>query len=390
LRTGTTIDYRGGRLRLPVYLDYQATTPVDPRVLEAMLPYFSERFGNPHSVHHAYGWEADEAVEIARTQVARLIGARAGEIVFTSGATESNNLAILGAVPTQAPATTHLVTCVTEHRCVLECFRALERRGHSVTYLAVQETGLIDLGRLAAAIREDTALVSVMAVNHEIGVIQPIDEIGRICASRGVMFHCDAAQAAGKIRLDVAASPVDMMSLSGHKLYAPKGIGALYLRQGMRPAPLILGGGQERGLRSGTLPTPLCVGLGAACELAGRELAEDAARIRRLRDRLHDGIATAVAGVRLNGDPDRRIPGNLNLGLPTDDIEDLIADWNDLAVSTGSACTSASREPSYVLRALGRSDEAAHNSVRFGIGRGTTEAEIDYAIERVAGSLGDR
>ena len=324
-----------------------------------MLPYFSERFGNPHSVHHAYGWEAEAAVEAARTQVARLIGARAGEIVFTSGATESNNLAILGAVPTQDPATTHLLTCVTEHRCALECFRALERRGHPVTYLPVRENGLIDVGRLAAAIREDTALVSVMAVNHEIGVIQPIDEIGRICASRGVMFHCDAAQAAGKIGLDVAASPVDMMSLSGHKLYAPKGIGALYLRQGMRPAPLILGGGQERGLRSGTLPTPLCVGLGAACELAGRELAEDATRIRRLRDRLHDGIATAVAGVRLNGDPDRRIPGNLNLGLPTDDIEEVIADWNDLAVSTGSACTSAPRDPSYVLRALGRSDEQA-------------------------------
>ena len=374
---------------VPVYLDYQATTPTDPRVVQAMLPYFSEKFGNPHSREHFFGWEAEDAVEKARGEIAGLIGATAREVIFTSGATESNNVALKGVARFYKDRKDHIVTCVTEHKCVLEAARHLEHEGFRVTYLPVGANGLIDLDTLRDAITENTVMVSVMAVNNEIGVIQPIGEIGAICRERGAFFHTDAAQAVGKIPLDVDAMHIDLMSISGHKIYGPMGIGALYVRRRprVRRVALMDGGGQERGLRSGTLPTPLCVGLGEACAIAGREMGDEAERVAALRDRFYKGITGRLPRVRLNGDADRRIPGNLNLSFADVDNERLIAGIKDLAVSSGSACTSASVEPSYVLRAIGLDDGLARGAIRIGFGRFTTEDDVDFAVDRIAGEV---
>ncbi|MDA8231658.1 MAG: IscS subfamily cysteine desulfurase [Magnetospirillum sp.] len=373
----------------PIYLDYQATTPCDPRVVEKMLPWFTEKFGNPHSRNHRYGWEAEEAVEQAREQIADLIGADRREIVFTSGATESNNLAIKGVAHFNKDRKNHIVTVVTEHKCVLDTCRHLEQEGFRVTYLPVRPDGLIDLGQLEEAIEDKTVLVSVMGANNEIGVIQPLAEIGALCRRKGVFFHTDCAQAVGKISLDVNAMNIDLMSISGHKIYGPKGIGALFVRRRprVRLVPLINGGGQERGMRSGTLATPLCVGLGEACAIAKAEMGAEAERLRGLRDRLLKGIQARLPEVYVNGDLDRRLPGNLNLSFAFVEGEGLMMGVKDLAVSSGSACTSASLEPSYVLRALGLDAEMAHTSLRFGIGRFTTEADIDYAIGHVADAV---
>lgn len=368
-----------------IYLDYQATTPCDPRVVEKMLPYFTENFGNPHSRNHPHGWVAEEAVESARSQVASLIGADAREIVFTSGATESNNLALKGVSTFYKAKKNHIVTCVTEHKCVLDTCRHLEQEGFRITYLPVQSNGLINLNHLREAICPETIMVSIMAVNNEIGVIQPLAEIGRICREAGVYFHTDAAQAIGKIPLDVEAMNIDLMSISGHKIYAPKGIGALYVRRKprVRLHALIHGGGQERGMRSGTLPTPLCVGLGEACSIAQVEMEQDSIYIKKLCDRLYQGITGRLKEVYLNGEGAPRIPGNLNLSFAYVEGEGLMMGIKDLSVSSGSACTSASLEPSYVLRALGVSEELSHTSIRFGLGRFTTEADVDTAIEKV-------
>ena len=373
-------------VKTPVYLDYQASTPVDGRVLDVMLPYLSEKFGNPHSRSHAFGWEAEEAVEVAREQIAEIIGADPKEVIFTSGATESNNLAIKGVAHFYKARKDHVITCVTEHKCVLESCRTLEREGFTVTYLPVRRNGLIDLGELSRAFTERTALVSIMAVNNEIGVIQPVAEIGALCREHGAFFHTDAAQAIGRIDVDVNEMGIDLMSLTAHKVYGPKGIGALYVRRRprVRLTPLFDGGGQERGFRSGTLPAPLCVGFGEACRLARLEMADEAKRIGALRDRLYDGITTRLAGVALNGDAVTRIPGNLNLSFGHVDAEALMASLKAVAVSSGSACTSASLEPSFVLKALGVEDRLAHASIRFSLGRFTTEAEIDFVIEEVA------
>jgi len=376
-------------IKTPVYLDYQATTPVDPRVLDEMLPYFTEKFGNPHSRSHSFGWEAEEAVETARAQVAHVIGADEKEIVFTSGATESNNLALKGVAQFYKDRKDHVVTVVTEHKCVLDTCRHLEQEGFRVTYLPVAKNGLIDLDQLRDAITDRTAIVSVMGVNNEIGVIQPLKEIGAICRQRGTFFHTDCAQAVGKIPLDVEEMNIDLMSISGHKLYGPKGIGALYVRRKprVRLRAMIDGGGQERGMRSGTLPTPLCVGLGSACAIAEKDMGTDNERIRRLSDRFYDGITATLPEVFLNGDRAQRYPGNLNLSFAYVEGESLLMGIKDLAVSSGSACTSASLEPSYVLRALGVDEELAHTSIRIGFGRFTTEAEIDYAVELIAGQV---
>ena len=371
--------------RGPVYLDYQATTPTDPRVVEAMLPYFTEVYGNPHSRSHIYGWEAEEAVEIARGQIAAIIGADPKEIIFTSGATESNNIAIKGVAHFYKERKNHIITCVTEHKCVLESCRHLQQEGFDVTYLPVEKNGLIRLEDLAAAITEKTVLVSIMAVNNEIGVIQPLKEIGALCRSRGVFFHSDCAQAVGKIPLDVNAMNIDLMSISGHKLYGPKGIGALFVRRKprVRLQALMSGGGQERGMRSGTLPTPLCVGLGVACEIAKNEMAAESERLHYLRDRFYKGIMEQLPEVYLNGDFDHRIPGNLNLSFAYVEGESLIMGIKNLCVSSGSACTSASLEPSYVLRALGVTEDLAHTSLRIGLGRFTTEEDVDYAVSEI-------
>ncbi|MBI3710813.1 MAG: IscS subfamily cysteine desulfurase [Proteobacteria bacterium] len=373
----------------PVYLDYQATTPLDQRVLDAMMPYFIEKFGNPHSRSHAYGWEAEKAVEAAREQVAELINADPREIIFTSGATESNNLAIAGAARFYKDRKNHIVTLVTEHKCVLDSCRHLEQEGVHVTYLPVQKNGLVDLDALKQAITDKTVLVSIMAVNNEIGVIQPLKEIGAMCRARGVLFHSDCAQAYGKIPLDVDAMKIDLMSISGHKIYGPKGIGALYVRRKprVRLVALIHGGGQERGMRSGTLPTPLCVGLGEAAAIAKREMASEAERLKMLRDRFHKRIIERLSEVYLNGDLEARIPGNLNLSFAYVEGEGLMMGIKDLSVSSGSACTSASLEPSYVLRALGVEEELAHTSLRIGFGRFTTEAEVDYAADRIIAAV---
>jgi len=373
----------------PIYLDYQATTPCDPRVLEKMLPWFTEKFGNPHSRNHAYGWEAEEAVEKAREQVAAIIGADAKEVIFTSGATESNNLALKGVAHFYKDKRDHIVTVVTEHKCVLDTCRHLEQEGFRVTYLPVQSNGLIDLAALEAVVDDKTVIVSVMAVNNEIGVIQPLKEIGEICRKKGAFFHTDCAQAVGKIALDVNALNIDLMSISGHKIYGPKGIGALYVRRRprVRLVPLITGGGQERGMRSGTLSPPLCVGLGEACAIAQVEMADEAKRLLGLRDRLLTGVQAKLPEVYVNGDLENRIPGNLNLSFAFVEGEGLMMGVKDLAVSSGSACTSASLEPSYVLRALGLEAEMAHTSLRFGLGRFTTEADIDYAIDHIVDAV---
>jgi len=377
------------KIKLPIYLDYQATTPMDPRVLIAMIPYFTEKFGNPHSRSHAYGWEAEEASEIAREKIAGLIGADAKEIVFTSGATESNNLAIKGIARFYKSRKNHIVTLVTEHKCVLDSCRHLEQEGFEVTYLPVESNGLVDLNKLQDAIRDNTVLVSVMAVNNEIGVIQPLIEIGRICREKGAFFHCDAAQGFGKIPLDVESMNIDAMSISGHKIYGPKGIGALYMRRRprVRLEPLVSGGGQERGFRSGTLPTPLAVGLGEAAAIAKAEMGTEAERLRSYYNRFLSELLDGIPEVYLNGDRERRWPGNVNLSFAYVEGESMIMAIKDLAVSSGSACTSASLEPSYVLRALGVGETLAHTSIRFGFGRFTTDAEIDYAIALIKGSI---
>lgn len=374
----------------PVYLDNQATTPTDPRVVEAMLPFFTERFGNPHSTAHAYGWDAEEAVERAREDLAALIGASAREIIFTSGATESNNLAIKGAARFHRAARPKVVTFATEHKCVLESCRQLEREGFQAVFLPVRADGLIDLDLLAEAVDDETAVVSVMAVNNEIGVIQPLAEIGALCRERGAYFHTDAAQAVGKIPLDVNAEGIDLLSISGHKFHGPKGIGALYVRRRprVRLEAMIDGGGQERGLRSGTLAPPLCVGLGMAARLAAEEMAEEQQRISGLKARLLEGIRGRLDGVLLNGDAERRVAGNLNLAFEGIDAEALMKAMPRLALSSGSACTSTSVEPSYVLRALGLSEERARASLRVGIGRFTSEADIDLAIEELVDKVG--
>ncbi len=369
----------------PIYLDYQATTPCDPRVVEVMLPYFTEEFGNPHSRSHAYGWRAEEVVETARAQVAHLINADPKALVFTSGATESNNLALKGVAHFYKDKKNHIVTCATEHKCVLDSCRYLEQEGFNVTYLPVQPNGIIDLNQLRDAITEQTVLVSIMAVNNEIGVIQPLAEIGKICRESGVFFHTDAAQAVGKILMDVEAMNIDLLSLSGHKIYGPKGVGALYVRRKprIRLLSLINGGGQERGMRSGTLSPPLCVGLGEACALAGREMDSEYTRLKALRDRFYHRIMTELEEVYLNGDLEHRIPGNLNLSFAHVEGEGLMMGIKDLAVSSGSACTSASLEPSYVLRALGVEEEMAHTSIRIGFGRFTREEDIEVAAQKI-------
>jgi cysteine desulfurase len=375
--------------KLPIYLDYQATTPCDPRVVQAMLPYFTEKFGNPHSRNHSFGWDAEEGVEKARRQVASIIGADEKEVIFTSGATESNNLALKGVAHFHKDKKNHIITTVTEHKCVLDSCRHLEMEGFQVTYLPVRQNGLIDLEQLKAAITDKTVVVSVMAVNNEIGVIQPLAEIGKICRARGVYFHTDAAQAVGKIPLDVNAMNIDMMSISGHKIYGPKGIGALYVRRKprVRLEASIHGGGQERGMRSGTLPTPLCVGLGEACAIAEREMGAEAERLKYLSDRMYKKITEQLPEVFLNGDREQRIPGNLNISFAYVEGEGLMMGIKDLAVSSGSACTSASLEPSYVLRALGVEEELAHTSLRLGLGRFTTEQDVDYAVEHIVQSV---
>jgi cysteine desulfurase len=365
----------------PIYLDYQATTPVDPRVLAAMLPWFSERFGNPHSSGHRFGEEAAEAVEAARAQVARLIGAEPREIVFTSGATEANNLAIKGAARFLKGRRHRIVTLATEHKCVLESIRDLAAEGFEVEILPVERSGLVDFDRLDAALDERTALVSVMAANNEIGVVQDLTRVGALARSRGVLFHSDAAQAYGKLPLDVRTMGLDLVSISGHKIYAPKGIGALYVRHRprVRLQPLFSGGGQERGLRSGTLSPPLSVALGAAAEIYAIEAAREAARTGALARRLLNLLSERVEGVRLNGDAEARLPGNLNLAFDGLAALDLIAALPDLALATGSACSSAEITPSYVLKALGQDDRRASGALRIGIGRFTTEAEIARA-----------
>ncbi|MEQ8322253.1 MAG: IscS subfamily cysteine desulfurase [Rhodospirillales bacterium] len=371
----------------PVYLDYQATTPVDARVMDAMMPYFTEAFGNPHSTSHAYGWEARDAVELARQQVAAMINADPREIVFTSGATESNNMAIKGVARFFAGRKAHMVAPVTEHKCVLESLKYAEKLCYEITWLKVGADGLIDPDTVKAALRADTALVSVMQVNNEIGVIQPMAEIGRLCREAGVYLHSDAAQAAGKIPIDVAAMNVDLLSLSGHKMYGPMGIGALYVRRKprVRLEPLMDGGGQERTLRSGTLPAPLVVGFGAAAGLVSEGCDIDATRIRDLRDRVLKGLQQRIPDLYVNGSMEQRVAGNLNIGFRGISSETLMDALKDrVALSSGSACTSAAVEPSYVLRALGLSDEDAHASVRLCIGRMTTQDEAEAAIEAIS------
>ncbi|HQU87679.1 MAG TPA: IscS subfamily cysteine desulfurase [Denitromonas sp.] len=369
-------------LKFPIYLDYSATTPIDPRVVEAMIPYLSEHFGNPASRSHAYGWEAEKAVELARADVAALVNADPKEIVWTSGATESDNLAIKGAAQFYQSKGKHIITLKTEHKAVLDTCRELERQGFEVTYLDVQEDGLLNLDAFRAALRDDTTVVSVMMVNNEVGVVQPIEEIGEICRERGIIFHVDAAQATGKVDIDLQKLKVDLMSFSAHKTYGPKGIGALYVRRKPRVRLIaqMHGGGHERGMRSGTLAAHQIVGMGVAFRLAREEMATENVRIGLLRDKLMNGL-TDIEATYVNGDITHRVPHNLNISFAYVEGESLIMAIKDVAVSSGSACTSASLEPSYVLRALGRNDELAHSSIRFSIGRFTTEEEVDFTID---------
>ncbi len=368
----------------PIYMDYGATTPCDPRVVDAMIPWLREHFGNPASRSHAWGWEAEEAVEKARVQVAELIGADPREIVWTSGATESINLALKGAAQFYKGKGKHLITLKTEHKAVLDTMRELERQGFDVTYLDVQEDGLVNLDALKAAVRPDTILISILFVNNEIGVIQDIPAIGAYCREKGILLHVDAAQATGRVEIDMDKLPIDLMSMTAHKTYGPKGIGALYVRRKprVRIEAQIHGGGHERGMRSGTLPTHQCVGMGEAFRIAKAEMAQDLAKARKLQQRLLDGLKD-IEQVYVNGNLEKRVPQNLNMSFNFVEGESLIMGIKGLAVSSGSACTSASLEPSYVLRALGRSDELAHSSLRMTIGRFTTEEEIDYAITTI-------
>ena len=373
-------------VKLPIYLDNHATTPVDPRVIEAMLPYFTEKFGNAASRNHEFGWKAEEAVENARGQIARLIHANPREIVFTSGATESNNLAIKGVAERYGEKGRHIVTQATEHRAVLDVCRHLEKSGWEVTYLRVDSGGRIDPGELRRAITPKTVLVTIMYANNEIGVVQPIGEIGKITREMGVLFHVDAAQAAGKIPVDVEKDGIDLLSLSAHKIYGPKGVGALYVRRKnprVELAAMMDGGGHERGLRSGTLNVPGIAGFGKASEICQKEMPAEGERLRALRDRLKDAICGGIEGTSINGSMEHRLPHNLNVSFAQVDGESLLMGITDVAVSSGSACTSASLEPSYVLKALGVPDELAHSSIRFGLGRFNTEEEVDYATARV-------
>ena len=376
-------------MKLPIYMDYSATTPVDPRVASMMIPYLTEKFGNPASSSHAFGWEAEAAVELAREQVAALVNCDPKEIVWTSGATESNNLAIKGAAHFYQGKGKHIITMRIEHKAVIDTVRELEREGFSATYLDPEPNGLLDLDKFKAALRPDTVLVSVMLVNNEIGVIQDITAIGEICRDKGILFHVDAAQATGKVAIDLQQLKVDMMSFSAHKTYGPKGIGALYVRRKprVRLEAQMHGGGHERGMRSGTLPTHQIVGMGEAFRIAQEEMAQENERIRMLRDRLLSGLM-AIEEVHINGDMEQRVPHNLNISFSFVEGESLMMAIKDVAVSSGSACTSASLEPSYVLRALGRSDELAHSSIRFSIGRFTTVEEVDYAIELLKNKIG--
>lgn len=373
----------------PIYMDYSATTPVDPRVADKMIPYLREQFGNPASRSHMYGWTAEKAVEEAREEVAKLVNADSREIIWTSGATESNNLAIKGAAQFYKSKGKHIITVKTEHKAVLDTFRELERVGFEATYLQPQDNGLVTVEQIAAAVRPDTILVSVMLVNNEIGVIQPVPEIGEFCRSKGIIFHSDAAQATGKVKIDLENWNVDLMSFSAHKSYGPKGIGALYVRRKprVRIEAQMHGGGHERGLRSGTLATHQIVGMGEAFRLAREEMDSELSRIRALRDRLAKGLQE-IEETYINGDMDHRVPHNLNVSFNYVEGESLIMAIKDIAVSSGSACTSASLEPSYVLRALGRSDELAHSSIRFTIGRFTTEEDIDFTIELIKSKVG--
>jgi cysteine desulfurase len=377
-------------LALPIYLDNNSTTRTDPRVLEAMLPYFTEHFGNAASRTHAFGWKAEEAVEIAREQIATLIGASAREIIFTSGATESNNLAIKGAALMARPNGNHIITAQTEHKAVLDPCKRLERDGFRVTYLPVDSFGQVAAQQVADAVTEKTILVSIMAANNEVGTLHPIAEIGGICKKMGVLFHCDAAQAAGKISFEAETSQADLVSLSAHKMYGPKGVGALYVRRRhphVRLEPLFDGGGHERGMRSGTLPVPLIVGFGLACEICAQIMPDEAERTRSLRERLRTAITEGLADTYLNGHPTERLPGNVNLSFAHVQGEALMMAMKTVAVSSGSACTSASVEPSYVLRAMGVPDDLAHSSIRFGIGRFNTQEEIDFVIQEVIGAV---
>lgn len=366
----------------PVYMDFQATTPMDPRVLDAMMPFLTEKYGNAHSRTHRYGWVAEEAVERARAQVASVIGASPKEIFFTSGATESNNIALKGVAMYNKEKKNHIVTLQTEHKCVLDSCRALEMDGFEVTYLPVQKNGLVDLALLDAAIKPTTSLVSIMYVHNEIGVIQPVAEIARLCKKKKVYFHTDAAQAVGKIPINVERDQIDLMSISGHKVYGPKGIGALYMRRRprVRVRSPVSGGGQERGVRSGTLAVPSIIGIGAACDIAKNEMSRDFDHISKLNKRMLSSLQSQLSHVVINGDAVQRYPGNLNLSFACVEGESLLMGMEDIAVSSGSACTSASLEPSYVLRALGIDAENAHTSIRFGFGRFTTEKEIDYTV----------
>ncbi len=373
-------------IKLPIYMDNHATTPVDPRVLEEMLPYFNEKFGNAASRNHSFGWAAEEAVEQARARIAKLIGATAKEIIFTSGATESDNLAIKGVAEMYKEKGNHIITAATEHKAVLDTCKRLEKYGYRVTYLPVQKDGLIGLEDFRRAVDDKTILVTIMAANNEIGVLQPIAEIGKICREHGVLFHTDAAQAIGRVPLDVSRQSIDLASISGHKVYGPKGVGALYVRRKdprVQISAIIDGGGHERGMRSGTLNVPGIVGLGKACAIAFEEMASEAPRLAKLRNRLRDKIMDRLDGVSINGSMEHRLPGNLNLGFAHVDGESLLMGIDDVAVSSGSACTSAALEPSHVLKAIGTNDDLAHSSIRFGIGRFNTDAEIEYVADRV-------
>jgi len=382
-----TVEHPAG-VTLPIYMDNHATSPMDPRVLEAMLPFFIEKFGNAASRNHSFGWEAEQAVEIAREQIAKLIGASAKEIIFTSGATESNNLAIKGIAEMYKERGNHIITQVTEHKAVLDTCKRLEKYGYRVTYLPVKADGLIDIEDLKRAMDDKTILVSIMFANNEIGVIQPVAEIGKLCHEKGVIFHTDAVQAVGKIPVDVNAMNIDVLSLTAHKIYGPKGVGALYVRRRnprVQISAQIDGGGHERGMRSGTLNVPSIVGLGEACEIAREEMAAEAVRLQGMRDHLRKKLESALDYVEVNGSWEHRLPGNLNMSFVYVEGESLLMGINDVAVSSGSACTSATLEPSYVLKALGLGDDVAHSSIRFGLGRFNTMAEVDYVGDKVIG-----
>jgi cysteine desulfurase len=373
-------------IKLPIYMDNHATTPMDPRVLEEMLPYFIEKFGNAASRNHSFGWVGEEATELGRERVAKLVGATTKEIIFTSGATESDNLAIKGAAEMYKEKGNHIITAVTEHKAVLDTCKRLEKYGYRVTYLPVQKDGLVDLDDLKRAIDDKTILVTIMAANNEIGVVQPVAEIGKLCHERGVIFHTDATQAVGKIPVDVVKQNIDLMSISAHKMYGPKGVGALYVRRKnprVQISAIIDGGGHERGMRSGTLNVPGIVGLGKACAIASEEMARESCKLAGMRNRLRDKIMGRLDEVYINGSWEHRLPHNLNISFAYVEGESLLMGINDIAVSSGSACTSATLEPSYVLKALGTGDDLAHSSIRFGIGRFNTEAEVDYVADRV-------